>query len=63
MCNRAHYKISLIDVIASMCFSRYIKRIYLLFPFNADDAVIPTEEPFGEIKDGRKVKRWVKIKH
>lgn len=27
------------------------------FTFNADDAVIPTEEPFGEIKDGRKVKR------
>lgn len=23
-----------------------------------DDAVIPTEEPFGEIKDGRKVKRF-----
>lgn len=33
------------------------------FTVNAGDAVIPTEEPFGEIKDGRKVKRLVKIKY
>uniref|UniRef100_K1QCH4 Galactose mutarotase n=1 Tax=Magallana gigas TaxID=29159 RepID=K1QCH4_MAGGI len=32
--------------------------VVVLVVYFASDAVIPTEEPFGEIKDGRKVKRF-----